>query len=109
MARDVIVGKSLERIAAQPDSYRFLKCLFFAPALVDDSQDHHEGADPIGAGASDQHGMIALISRQTQKLVGLLFLGRGTDDRNIEIAHLDAFDFGTLAREVQSFIGGAQA
>ena len=71
MGGNVILRKSLQRVAGQANLDGFLKRFVFAPALIDDPPDHHKGANSISARAGDQHRIIAFISRQTQKFVGL--------------------------------------
>src|SRR5258707_12889244 len=70
---NIIFGESFQPLAAQADLDRFIQRLIFTPTLVNDAQDHHECAAPIGAGTVDQHRVVGLVASQPKKLVGLFW------------------------------------
>src|SRR5258705_4639576 len=105
---NIIFGESFQPLAAQADLDRFIQCLIFAPTLVNHAQDHHECADPIGAGAVDQHRLVGLVASQAKKLVGLFRARRCAVHRNVVIAHLGLFHLLELTTKIDAFTGSAQ-
>src|SRR5580765_1136499 len=106
---NIISGESFQPLAAQADLDRFIQCLIFTPTLVNDAQDHHECADPIGAGTVDQHRVVGLVASQPKKLVGLFRARRCAVHRNVEIAQLGLFHLRALTDQIDAFTGSAQA
>ena len=92
MARDVILGESLEPVAVQADLHGFLKRLLFAPTLIDDAKNHHEGSNPVGSGAGDQHWVVGAVAREIDTFAG----GAKADHRTESV--LGSFGIGVAER-----------
>ena len=92
LTRDVIFGKLLQLFAAQTDFDGFFHSFLFTPALFDDAENHHEGADPIGGSAVNKHRVIGFFFDQSNELVRLFGARRAGYHGNIEVAQPIFFD-----------------
>lgn len=106
---DVVLRELLEVFAGEPDLHGLFQSFVLAPVLLEHPVNHHEGADSIGAGAVDEHGVIGWVFYEPNKFIRLLRARGAGDHRNIEIPHFVLFDERALTKEVNALIGHAQA